>query len=364
VPPGSLAAAFGALLCAIAPAAAALDFQCVEPSRYKNLLPVFSDDPNLFFSYFGLERRRLPDLESCRAMLVTGALGAGDADAVLDRVIQGKGWLAVLYLAFAGADLEEEAKVAATVRAFSLKTRAVRHATYLYQPDFAIRWEALVPLSGTSAAPPPARDDISPLFRGLKVFRERRDLLLRLDPNRSACNEGCRTVWTAGVNRLYNSLPANAPAPPPPVTDDADTMRRRAAVAYHIDWNRLPAANDPILSKPLDWIAVTPPAMARLLRDKCSPEFAVAESLEGRLAGAFGEAARNNLRPGAVEGLAAHFEALSRAGARLQQCLAAAQERERLARFHRHCTPSCDKPALSAALAAAARDILDRASKM
>src|SRR5438128_8155686 len=24
----------------------ALDFRCVEPSRYKNLLPVFSDDPN------------------------------------------------------------------------------------------------------------------------------------------------------------------------------------------------------------------------------------------------------------------------------------------------------------------------------
>ena len=41
----------------------ALEFRCIEPSRYRNLLPVFNDDPNVFFSYFGLERRRLPNLE-------------------------------------------------------------------------------------------------------------------------------------------------------------------------------------------------------------------------------------------------------------------------------------------------------------
>jgi len=112
----------------------------------------------LFFSYFGLERRRLPNLESCRALIVTGSLAPGDADVFLDRVIQGGGWLTVLYLALGGTNLEEEAKIASVVRLFSLKTRAVRHSSYRYQPDFSLRWTPLVSLTGTSAAPAPPQE--------------------------------------------------------------------------------------------------------------------------------------------------------------------------------------------------------------
>jgi hypothetical protein len=130
-----LATAFGLLL-SIA-SASALEFRCIEPSRYRNLLSVFSDDPNLFFSYFGLPRGRLPDLNNCRALLVTGTLAPGDSDALLDRIIAAKGWLAVLYLAVEGTNIEEEARIASIVREFSLKTRAVRQPLYRYQPDFA-----------------------------------------------------------------------------------------------------------------------------------------------------------------------------------------------------------------------------------
>ena len=344
--------------------ASALDFRCVEPSRYKNLLPVFNDDPNVLFSYFGLERRRLPNLESCRAMIVTGSLAPGDAEVFLDRVIQGGGWLTVLYLAFDGTNLEEEAKIASMVRLFSLKTRAVRYSTYRYQPDFALRWAPLVSLTGTSAAPAPPQEGFSPLDRGLKGFAERRDLMLRLDPPQSVCADGCRTIWTAGVNRLFNSPPPGSPPAPSAATADQATARTRMALAYYFDRDRLPTADDPVLGKALDWSSVTPSATARMLRDKCNPEIAVAESLQARLAAAFDAAAGNNLRPAAVQSLAANFEALSRAGSRLQQCFAAAHEVERLASFQRQCATACDKPKLSEALADTAREILDKASKL
>ena len=50
-----------------------------------------------------------------------------------------------------------------------------------------------------------------------------------------------------------------------------------------------------------------------------------------------------------VEALGGVFESLSRGGARLQQCLAATMETERLSAFQRHCGTECDKKAMSAA---------------
>jgi len=354
-----IAAAITLMSAASAPA---LEFQCIEPSRYKNLLPVFDDDPNVFFSYFGLPRGRLHDMETCRSLLITGTLATGDADAMLERIIEGKGWLAVLYLSFQGTNLEEEARIAAIVRGFSLKTRAVRHAAFNYLPDFVLWGQPPLALTGTSAAAPPAREDILPLQRGLKTFVTRRDLALKLERERSNCDEGCRIVYFAGVNRLFNTPPAGAPAPAPAAGGAND--RLRVALIYQLDLNRLPATSDPQLSKPLGWAGVSPPATARLLREKCNPEFTVAEALEARLGDALEAAARNNLKPREVEALAVPFEAMSRGGARLQQCLAAALEVERLASFQRHCPQTCDRQALSVAFAATARETLERAGKL
>jgi hypothetical protein len=341
--------------------ARALDFNCIEPSRYKHLLPVFNDDPNVFFSYFGLPRGRLPDLEACRALHVSGTLADGDADALLDRIIQGKGWLAALYLSFAGTNLEEEARIAVIIRSFALKTRAIRSDPYIYGPDFVIRWEPPLPMTGTSAAAPQLREDISPLYRGIRVYQLRRDLRLKLDPDRSTCNDGCRTVWFAGVNRLYGRPAANAkPAPDP----DPAVNRRRVALTHQVDFNRTPAPTDAILSKPLEWTFISSPAMARTLRDKCHPELAVAEALEARWGEAFDNAAKANFRPRDVEALGGVFESLSRGGARLQQCLASAMETERLAAFQRHCGAECDKKAMSERAATAARDLLEKADKI
>lgn len=355
----SLAVAGAAMWMLSAAPARAVDFQCIEPSRYRNLLAVFNDDPNVLFSYFGLPRGPLPDMEACRALLVTGALREGDADALLDRVIQARGWLAVLYLTIEGANIEEEARLAAIVRAFALKTRAVRSASLSYAPDFVLTWDALVPLTGTSVPAPPPRDDFAPLNRGLRTFLARRDLTMKIE--RSGCNDGCRPVWAAGISRLYTGAPSGTPAS----TDlDPRLIRLRGAVTYQLDWDRLPEPSAQVLREPLGWAPVTPPATVRVLREKCSGDMAVAESLQVRLAEAFDAAARNNLRPREVEALSPHFEGLSRAGARLQQCLAGALESERLAAFQRHCSPVCDRRSLSDSFASGARDIIRRAQSL
>jgi hypothetical protein len=355
------AALLAAFAFASAKPAQALDFQCIEPSRYKHLLPVFNDDPNVFFSYFGLPRGRLPDLETCRALHVSGTLAEGDADALLDRIVQGKGWLAALHLSFEGTNLEEEARIAVIIRSFALKTRAIRSEFSIYGPDFVIRWEPPLAMTGTSAAAPQLREDISPLTRGIRTYQLRRDLRLKLDPSRSTCNDGCRTAWFAGVNRLYNQPAANPkPAPDP----DPAVNRRRVALTYQVDFNRTPAPSDPMLGKPLEWTFISSPAMARTLRDKCHPEMVVAEALEARWGEAFDNAAKANFRPRDVEALGGVFESLSRGGARLQQCLAATMETERLAAFQRHCGTECDKKAMSERAATTARDLLEKADKI
>ena len=41
-----------------------LEFKCIEPSRYKNLLQAFNDNPSTLTSYFGLEPTQLPDMNT------------------------------------------------------------------------------------------------------------------------------------------------------------------------------------------------------------------------------------------------------------------------------------------------------------
>jgi hypothetical protein len=340
------------------PAAAALEFQCIEASRYKNLLQIFEDDPSSFFSYFNLSRRPLPSPEACRALLVTGTIASDSADALLGRVIEGRGWLAALYLSFSGTNLEQEVAMAAMVRQFSLKTYEVRGPLYLYQPDFIVRWTPAVGKGGLLAAA--ASGDPSPLDSSLTAFL-RRDRVLKLDPKRYACAEGCRIVWSAGVNRIHNlrSGPADAPS-----TTDQTVERLRSVFAYRLDRGRLPAADDPILSRPWDNIPTTPPAIAATLRKECDAEMTVAEALESRVSDVFAEAAGKKLMPAAVSALVPHLNALKRAGVRLQQCLAATHENLRLTNFQTHCPKACNRAGLLDQIGKSAGEMLKEAGTL
>ena len=117
----ALLSAYG-LVCTAPPQAAALEFHCVEPSRYKNLFQIFEDNPSTFFTYFNISRRPLPPPDSCRALVVTGTIDHDSAGALLNRIIEGRGWLAALYLSFDGTNLEQEAAMASLVR--SVRARA------------------------------------------------------------------------------------------------------------------------------------------------------------------------------------------------------------------------------------------------
>ncbi len=340
------------------PAATALEFQCVEPSRYKNLLQIFNDDPSTLFSYFNLARRSLPPGNACRALHVTGTIAPDSADALLGRVIEGRGWLAVLYLSFSGTNVEQEAAMAAIVRQFSLKTYEVRGPFYLYHPDFAVRWTPAIGKGGFLSAAADA--DPSPLDSGLVAFL-RRNRALKLDPKRFACAAGCRVVWSAGVTRIHN--PRSGPPDGAEKADEA-TQRLRNVFAYRLDRGRLPAADDPILVRSWDRIPATPPPVMATLRKECEAEMTVAAALESRVADAFAQAAAKKLAPFAVSSIAPHLNALKRAGVRLQQCLAAAHENMRLRAFQTHCPKTCNRAELLESLTKSAAEMLKEAGTL
>src|SRR5580692_5982339 len=107
--------------------AAALNFTCIEPSRYKNLMQVFNDNPSTLIAYFALDRSRLLDINACRALLLSGTINPGDSEALLAQVI----------------------------RTFSLKTRVLLGPSLRYDPDFASPWDA-PPLMNVGRAIPEA----------------------------------------------------------------------------------------------------------------------------------------------------------------------------------------------------------------
>src|SRR5262245_34923371 len=347
------------LLSSPSPAAAALEFQCIEVSRYKNLLQIFQDDPSTFFSYFNISRRPLPSPDACRALLVPGTIAANSAAVLLDRLIESWGWLAALYLSFSGTNIEQETAMAQIVRQFSLRTYEVRGPTYFYNPDFAVGWTPAIGKGGFLSQS--ASGDPSPLASGLAAFM-RRNRALKLDPKRFACAGGCRVVWSAGVNRVHNAR--SGPADNPTTTDQT-IERLRSVFAYRLDRGRLPVPDDPILARPWDRIPTTPPATFASLRKACDAEMNVAEALESRVADAFAEAAAKKLAPSAVSALAPHLNALKRAGVRLQQCLASAHENLRLHSFQTHCPPkTCSRAELLGSLSKSAAEMLEESRKL
>lgn len=340
------------------PAAAALEFQCIEASRYKNLLLIFQDDPATFFNYFNISRQPLPPPETCRALLVTGTIAPNSADALLGHIIEARGWLAALYLSFSGTNIEQEAAMATIVRRFSLKTLEVRAPAYSYFPDFVARWTPAIGKGGFLSA---ASGDPSPLETGLLAFL-RRDRALKLDPKRYACAGGCRVVWSAGVNRLHNVRSGPAAET---TTNDQTIERLRSVFAYRLDRGRLPAADDPLMSRGWERILNTPPATATALRKACEAELTVAGALESRVADVFAEAAGKKLTPSSVSAIAPHLNSLKRAGVRLQQCMAGAHENMRLRNFQTHCPPkACSRAELLGSMSKSGAEMLEEASKL
>lgn len=338
--------------------ARALDIRCVEPSRYRELLQVFNDDAAAFYQYFGLERGRPLAADACRAAVVTGQIGPGDADRLLAEIARNKGWLGTLFIAFSGSDPQEEARLAHIVRSYWLRVWAARSPTIRYQPDFITL--AASPNDGQSEQDA-ARGDGGPLEAGLKAYLRRGDLALALNAAAPDCIDSCAGVWAGGVNRrtwFHLSL-LNRPAPPPPPPFRAALLAwlDGEAVGRGVEGRRA-------LVSPAR-VAVMPPEALGHVEEQCGIEIAAVNSVSRRIGGAVNDAAGKGFGVGAWQmgAVASQFDSLRNAGARLQQCVSGALERKRVAAFARQCPDGCDLPKLRAAVEAAAGAILARAPR-
>ncbi len=347
-------------------AASALEFKCVEPSRYKNLLQVFGDNPALLSSYFGLDRTWQPEMNACRALVVTGTIRDGDGAALIDNIIRNKGWLDVLYLSFDGVLLQEEIKLAYIIRGFWLKTRIMQAAPFSYAPDFATPWGP--PAANPNVPSSAPTSELSPLNQGLRAFAKRRDLELPIVGGHNACFESCVGAWASGVHRrAFPAPPISVPAPAAAAATEIVTARPRLALITSLDSGHIVSPDDPSWNRPVlaGAAAVLPPAVERLIRDKCAAELIAGEALEGRVGAAAEDLARTDFRDvkSTPPDILAQFDSLRMAGARLQRCVARAFESERLASFRRLCGPSCDNAKLLATFDQKTREfVADRLS--
>jgi formylglycine-generating enzyme required for sulfatase activity len=312
----------------------AVDFKCVEASRYKNLLQIFNDDPSGLRSYFGLGNQ-LPDMNSCRALIVTGTIRAGDANALLEQVMQSRGWLALLYLSFDGIYVDEEIKLAQIIRGFWLKTR-VFAAGSRYEPDFVSQWGPPAAAS-KDAEFSPTDDELFPLNNGLRDFGRRGD---RNIAGGNQCMDSCLGAWVAGINRQAIPTPPIAPgAYPRGAIPELVAGRVRAALIASLDAGKGPATSTLDTPVKVGEFSVVPPPINQVLRKKCAVELAAGEAIEVRIADAMKRAYSATLF--------GDYDSVRLAGIRLQRCVAGAYETERLASYQRMCGSGCDKAKLA-----------------
>lgn len=144
--------------------AGAVEVRCIEESKYKHLYELFGQDPRKLAAYLEIDpdRRSLPDPEACRAVLVSGGIGApNDREKLLDAVARNKGWLAAVYLNSGGGNVWVGQQLGYIVRAFRLKTVTARNVgnKIFYQPDFALAPFSSSELAQLGAKAPAAADD-------------------------------------------------------------------------------------------------------------------------------------------------------------------------------------------------------------
>ncbi len=358
----SAISAIAALVVSGSERASALEFRCIEASRYKHLLQVFGDDTQAFANHFGIDKADTLDPGACRALVVSGVVQAGDAETLIDHIAQNKGWLAIIFLAAQGAAPEEEVKLAHVIRRFGLKTRAVTATKFRYEPDFATR---IVTASRASAEGELAQAAaMASLDAGLRDFLRRDDLDVVVPDDRAGCVESCIGLWLGGMSREAPRQPAAANVPAGSRVSGPAT-RVRAALLAELDGGAVPQSSDPALHRVVALGALDPaaPAATRAVREACAAEIAAVEAVSARVAAMTDDLARRDFRAIRSDSLSQQFVSLRRAGIRLQQCTAGALERERLVRYRRLCPQGCERERISAAAAEAARTVLQSVAR-
>ena len=391
-------------------AALAIDVTCIEGSRYKHFATLFDGDAEAMARYLDWPAGRRPGPEHCRAALVSGGITSereDGPDKLLAFILQQEGWLAELQLASPGGSVTQGLTLGYLTRAFWLKARTVqitKGQPLSYQPDFA----PAPPSFETAYANLPAMTPPAPSIAGWKAYNVAQAGLSQIMQRSSRCASACGMMATAGSDRsgpVYvhrarytqstQKAPSKPPSPPPapgapappapadapqktPYLDMSMSMARtdegliaseRANVAYY---ERMDAGESFIRTFKATSSLITTSAQAtrfpRFVQDflsaRCEsdPEHLRTLDLQLRAAtsqlSARGAGVRLDLAP-LNQSLLLVYDRRRR----VEQCVAAANERERLAAFGKQCARGCDAGAIMKAAMDQTKDIRERAAK-
>jgi hypothetical protein len=176
--------------------AEALEFTCVEASRYRHLYQLFGGDAKQFAAFLGIEGGPLPRPEYCRAVLVSGNVVGNDAGRLLAAIEANQGWLATLHLGTSGGSTQDGWRTGFITRMFWLKTRTVvRSGNSLnYVPDFFVP-----PLPSASDAGEDQPD--AERVRNWRSYVKTQTTLSPTPVRYGGCASACGFIHAAGVDR-------------------------------------------------------------------------------------------------------------------------------------------------------------------
>jgi hypothetical protein len=357
--------------------ASALEFKCIEASRYKYLFELFGGDAKKFAAYLEINPSRLPNPNHCRAALVTGDVEGGDAERMLAAVSQNQGWLAALYLQSGGGESSVGYHLMYLARMLWLKT----FAESAYAPDFY-----LPPLAGGPAAPPEKWNDrlndgdrkrmqdqaakVALIAGWEKYLEVIRGLAAGPDPSEeyySACatfslggGQRIGRIWMHHVRKGGTKDWLNLQM----TMQDTDT-ELQGDLAHQMRMFQAMDAGPVVIEAARETSSHTgsgvqatrhPRYVTDYLMAKCGAEPELLQNVEQRLAVALDKLASQKYGQDTKVDSIRAARAMVREERRLQeQCVAAAHERDRLAAYDKLCGRRCDIPKI-VGMAARMRD--------
>jgi hypothetical protein len=363
-----------------AKSASAIEVTCIEASKYKYLYMLFGNDRRRLAEYLQVGEAKLPDGELCRAVLVTGRIEApakshpagqpSDFDKLYAAIAQNRGWLATIYLASGGGSIGTGLQLGQLTRMFWLKTEAVNDKTLLYQPDFIPVSPAQANAASLSA--PDVPGDIADGWRRY-VDAVERLANVPLAGRGTRCASACTFLHVAGIDRRgpsfvhrghYTAKSADGKRRVDADRSIADTIegmqRSEAKIVAH--YRHMDAGEEYIRqfqATPTATLtkAVTeriPRYASDQLRARCGTDLGQLESRESKLRAAVAatETSGTNSERARVE-----LAALPARRSKFEQCVAAANEKERLAQFAKFCRNGCDRTLVASTVRAKVQEL-------
>jgi hypothetical protein len=356
-----IAASAAAALAQMSAPARAVQITCIEASKYKYLYRLFDNDRRRFAAYFQVEERNLPGGEVCRAAVIVGSIirsqdaekkgERAEVEKLLAMIEQSNGWLATLYLASGGGNISAGLRLAELTRMFWLKTVSPNTKTFTYRPDFIPNT-----IDGSAPAPGLASGGAEPLKFNLDAYRQfvKPVEQIALTVGRGRCASACTYTHVAGIDRrgvvhVHRGRPGrNKTGDEGSMSDTVQRLQNSEAMIIAL-YRKMDTSEDFV-----ETFRATPDATVKAvtalrspryigdsLRRKCKAEPGELEEREGKLAETLAKA------PADAPNLAAmrtQLATLQAQRAQVEQCAAAAHERERLAQFAKYCAGGrCDR---------------------